>query len=93
MKKIAEVLKELFRKHPQLERLKFFSLPSMWREAVGNLVAEKARVIDLKNGVLYISCKDPLWLSELHFRKTRIIEKLNELAGENIVRDIVFKTR
>lgn len=93
MKKISEVLEEFFKKYPQFDRLKIPSLSSIWREVVGGVIAEKAEVVDFRKGILYVSCKDPLWLSELHFRKGRIVERMNEMIGENLVKDIVFRTR
>ena len=93
VKRISEVLRELFKRYPQFERLRIPSLSSLWREAVGDVIAEKTKVIDFKNGILYVSCKDSLWLNELHFRKGKIIEKINETVGENLVKDVVFKTR
>jgi predicted nucleic acid-binding Zn ribbon protein len=93
MKKISEVIDKLIKTNPKLEKLGIFSIKTAWEEVVGDLIASKAKVEDFRNGILTVVCMDPMWSSEIHFRKKKILQEINKILSNEKVRDIIIHTR
>lgn len=66
-------------------------LPALWRQAVGTHIAAHSCPAGLRTGVLTIHVSSPVWMQELHFMRTRILETLNRLTPEEPLRDITFR--
>lgn len=58
-----------------------------WPEAVGAAVAERARPVSERAGVLTVACESSVWAQELDLMGEAILERLNErLNGGRITR-------
>ncbi len=91
LREISRILDEMISTNPKLARLKLAKFFGLWRRVVGDVLASKVRVLDISNGVLVLECKDPLWCSELNLMSDKLISKLNELAGEDLVKRILIR--
>ncbi|HOK53022.1 MAG TPA: DUF721 domain-containing protein [Armatimonadota bacterium] len=60
----------------------------IWPEIVGAKTASVTRVESVREGILYVNCRDSMWAQELHFLRPIIIEKLNERLGKNVIKEI-----
>ncbi len=69
----------------QAKRLRIFQ---MWREAVGDDIAARTAPESFKRGVLLVRVSSPTWQNELTFLKAGMLQKLNSLLGQPLVRDI-----
>ena len=58
-----------------------------WRIAVGPAV-DRATTVDLRDGVLYVSAKDPAWHREIERSMPLIQKRLTALLGDHAVRRI-----
>lgn len=56
-------------------------IAARWAEAVGPQVAARARPEALRDGVLVVRVATSPWLTELAFRKPRLLERINAVAG------------
>ena len=63
----------------------------LWTESVSAEIARHTEPVKIRNRVLYVNTKSPVWAQELGFLKPEIIRKLNEKAGFDAVQDIRFK--
>ena len=63
----------------------------VWKDAVGDLINENTTLKDVDRDRLIVLVANDSWRAELSFRKTEIINKINELIGENAIKDIIFK--
>jgi len=63
----------------------------VWDEAVGERIAAIARPSRMLRGTLIVGVKSGAWRNELSMRKQEILDRLNELLGEKIVKDIKFQ--
>ncbi len=61
-----------------------------WPKAVGKQIALQTKPDSLRNGTLFIKTTSSVWVQQLHFMKEEILEKLNEFAGKNIIKEIRF---
>lgn len=50
----------------------------LWLEAVGPLIAQRARPVAERAGVLTVSCESSVWAQELDLMGDAILERLNE---------------
>lgn len=59
----------------------------VWPQAVGERIAEQARPVSERAGVLTVSCSASVWAQELDLMAPAILERLNtRLEGARIVR-------
>lgn len=61
---------------------------SRWETAVGTLIAKHTRVLWVRNQVLFVEVDHPVWRSELHHQKQRILDLLN--ARTDAEKPVVF---
>jgi predicted nucleic acid-binding Zn ribbon protein len=61
---------------------------ALWAEVVGEKTASATQADRVRNGIMYVTCRDSLWAQELHFLRPIIIEKLNERLGGEVIREI-----
>ncbi|MBQ1884404.1 MAG: DUF721 domain-containing protein [Bacteroidales bacterium] len=59
-----------------------------WDEVVGRVISRDTIDIELRQGVLTVKFKSPLIRNEIFARRSDIIRKMNEAAGENIIKTI-----
>jgi hypothetical protein len=71
-------------------RLKEGMLRSKWKEIAGEL-SKKSEVLYIKNGVLYVSAENSLWIQHLNFKKMELLERCNEVLGGKYLVDLFFR--
>jgi predicted nucleic acid-binding Zn ribbon protein len=59
-----------------------------WAEIVGEKTASVTIVDNVRDGVLYVTCRDSIWAQQLHFLRPVLIEKLNERLGKGVIKEI-----
>jgi predicted nucleic acid-binding Zn ribbon protein len=88
---IADLLAAAFHGKPAEKRLEEGKIWLIWDAAVGPQIAGRARPVSFRDGVLTVAVANAPWMQQLTFLKTRMMEKLNELIGHDLVRDIYLK--
>ncbi|RLB79916.1 MAG: hypothetical protein DRH15_08270 [Deltaproteobacteria bacterium] len=63
----------------------------IWEEMVGPTIASNARPTLLKDGVLTVGVRQPIWLQQLRFMAEDMRQKLNHRLGRETVRAIRFQ--
>jgi predicted nucleic acid-binding Zn ribbon protein len=63
----------------------------IWDEAVGPIIADHAQPSWVKDGKLRVNVSDSVWLQELEFVGTKIMEKINSRLGRIAVSKIEFR--
>ena len=88
---ISDALKE-YRKEMSIDtKLKEVGILKSWEEIAGKAISRRTTRIYIRNGVLYIHLNSSVVRNELLMIREAMLERLNEEAGELIVRDIVLK--
>jgi predicted nucleic acid-binding Zn ribbon protein len=86
-KVIRQYLKEL-----QIEKkLKEVSLAGEWEEIVGKIIASKTEKITIRNGTMFIHIRSSVVKNELMMIREELMQALNARAGEELVKEIVFR--
>lgn len=84
---LTQVLRECrgsFQQDPDL-------LGQIWDRAVGAAIARNAQPAAFKQRLLVVHVSSSVWLQELFFQKSALIERVNAVAGREILEDIRFK--
>jgi len=79
-------------KETKLERpLKERQLISTWESLLGKSVARATSKINIREGKLHVTLTSSVVRNELYMLQDEIIRKLNEAAGEDLIKGIVLK--
>jgi len=87
---ISEILLSLLKKRGMASKIEENALLQLWPKAVGPQIILHTKADALRNGILFVKTISSVWVQQLHFMKEEIRQKLNQLAGKNIVKDIRF---
>jgi predicted nucleic acid-binding Zn ribbon protein len=88
---LNEVLKE-YRSEMNIDtRLKEVSLINAWEDIAGRAIARRTSKVYLKDGKLFIYLTSPVVRNELSMAKESLRERLNEEAGEDLVKEIILR--
>ena len=63
----------------------------VWKDAVGEIINENTILQNIEKDRLIIVVSDDSWRQELSLRKEEIISKINELIGEEAIKEIIFR--
>lgn len=61
-----------------------------WPQALGEL-ARETRAFKLSGGTLWVTASSTALAHQLHLERGRLLQRLNELIGAPVVRDIRFR--
>jgi len=60
----------------------------IWKDVVGETIAKNTEPEEVKHGTLIVKVSTPVWKNELMFKKKEILEKLNNVLGKKVIKDI-----
>lgn len=88
---LSQVLKE-YRSQMNIDtRLKEVSLVNSWEDIAGMAIAKRTTKVYLKNGRLFIYLSSPVVRNELMMVRESLRQRLNEEAGEELVKEVVLR--
>lgn len=88
---LAEAIQDFIREMNLEQKLKETGLIKSWDETVGKAISARTTKIYIRDHVLYVHLSSSVVRSELLMLRQEIMEKLNEKAGSEVIKDIVFK--
>lgn len=88
---LSSVIQQYLRAIGADQRIKEIRALQKWDEVVGKMISRDTIDIDLRNGELTVRFKSPLIRNEIMARRSYIIQKMNEAAGENIIKIITVR--
>jgi predicted nucleic acid-binding Zn ribbon protein len=88
---IGEVLKEYIDSMSIGRKLKESRIEDQWEDLLGKNAASLTRKLVIKNKVLYVYLSSPALRNELLMMREKIIQRINEEAGEELINKIVLK--
>jgi len=88
---LGAILDEMIRRFGWEKRVKEWQALSLWPEVVGAKVAKVTEPLRVRDGILFVKVSSGTWRNELHFYKKRIVAKLNDQIGTELIRDIILQ--
>ncbi len=64
------------------------ALAGPWREAAGELIANNARPLSLREGTLTVAARTPQWEEQIRAHAAELCQRLGERLGRDSVRAI-----
>lgn len=90
-KSIGEILAQ-FLKVTQLEDHSWEEqMAQVWRDTLGEMVANETHSIHLASGTLFVNLKSPSLKHEIMMQRTRIKELLNTKLSHEVIKTVVIR--
>jgi Protein of unknown function (DUF721). len=88
---LAEAIKDFVKEMNMEGKLNEIGLINSWEEIVGKAISSRTSNIYIKDQVLYVHLNSSVVRNELLMLRQELIERLNQKAGTEVIRDIVLK--
>ena len=89
---LGSILKELMEENTLLKsRIAEHRVLRAWKEILGEGVSKYTSNLYIKRGVLFVHLNSSVLRAELMMNKKSLLDKLNEYAEMDIIRDIVLR--
>lgn len=88
---IGALLETLFKSPNIAAKIAEGSLPHVWREVTGEVVASETRQVRLLHGVLYVHVGSSILRSELMMQREALVRSINAKLGIELVQSIVIQ--
>ena len=88
---LGDVLREYVEAMKMRRRLKESRIKKYWVELVGDYAASLTHRIVIRESVLYVYVESSILRNDLMMMRQKLMDRLNEMAGEEIVTKIVLK--
>ncbi len=89
--KLSDVIRSYVKDNKLEHKLAEVDIVSSWEELMGKTVASYTEELRIQNGTLFVKTTSPILRNELMMMKEEIRKRLNEKAGNNIIRQIIFR--
>lgn len=90
LQSIGEILYAALKRRGMAAKLEENAVLKLWPKAVGKQIAIQTQPDSLRGGTLFIRTTSSVWVQQLHFMKEEIRQKLNGLAGKDVIKEIRF---
>ncbi len=88
---IGELLESLFKSPNVARKIAEGSLPHVWREVTGEVVAAYTRQVRFVRGTLYVHVASSIVRSELMMQREALVRSLNKQLGTELVQNVVIQ--
>lgn len=88
---IKEAISEFLKVSQLSERIAEQKIIDGWEKLVGKMIAKHTKEITIRNKKLFLCLDSAPLKQELFYSREKIIKILNEEAGKEIIKEIVFK--
>jgi hypothetical protein len=61
-----------------------------WEKTVGPVISQQTRPEKIRDKTLYLKVSSPIWMQQLQFMKSELIEKVNAVLGKDVIGNIFF---
>jgi predicted nucleic acid-binding Zn ribbon protein len=88
---IGELLDSLFKSPNVARKIAEGSLPHVWREVTGEVVAANTRQVRFMRGTLYVHIASSVLRSELMMQREALVRSINKQLGTELVQNVVIQ--
>jgi hypothetical protein len=88
---IGEAMKAFLNKSNLKNGVRAVQIENVWTDLMGKTIAKYTDKIQIINSTLFITTSIGPLKHELLFQKDKIIQRVNEAFGENIIKEVVIQ--
>jgi len=85
------LLDSLFKSPDVARKIAEGSLPHVWREVTGEVVAANTQQVRFVRGTLYVHISSSILRSELMMQREALVRSINKQLGTDLVQNIVVQ--
>lgn len=89
--RVGTLLKQVLGDKGMDDRLSRYQAWLVWDKVVGEQIANRARPLRFRKGVLEVQVDHPVWMQQLQMLKPKILEKLNQQLPNADITDIYLR--
>jgi len=87
---LGEAINRLLRAYRLDDKMSEMDIINGWEEMMGRAIALRTTKIFIHDGMLHLTISSPVMRDELKYGKQVIIERVNQRAGKQIIKDVWF---
>ncbi len=88
---LGELIREVLRRHRLDGKITETRIMASWEKVMGTHIARYTDNVSVRQGRLTVYLRSSVLRNELEYAREKIIQKINEELGEQIVQDVVFR--
>ena len=88
---MQEAMEQFLRQSRLKNGIQAVRIESVWEEMMGKTIAKYTEKIQIINQTLFITTSVAPLKNELLYQKETIIQRVNEMMGEKVIREVVVK--
>ncbi|MBQ3082839.1 MAG: DUF721 domain-containing protein [Alistipes sp.] len=88
---MGDLLEEFFRRPYVAAKVAEGKLPDVWREVVGNRVADDTVELRLENHILHVRMRSAVLRQELFYQRDALRDELNARLGVRLVNAVIIR--
>ncbi len=88
---VGKLLKQVLGDKGMDDRLNRYQAWLIWDKVVGEQIANRARPLRFRQGILEVQVDHPVWMQQLQMLKPKIIEKLNQQIPNAGIEDLYLR--
>lgn len=89
--KLGDVIKEIIAEFNLGKKLNEARIIGSWEKIAGTMIARHTVQLRIVNQVLFVEVDSAALRNELTYSREKIRKKLNKIAGEELLKEVVFK--
>lgn len=89
--RLSDVLKDYMHENKLDQKMNELDIISSWEDLLGQTAARYTQSLRIESGTLFVKVSSPVFRNELIMMKEEIKRRLNDRAGTELIRQIVFK--
>jgi hypothetical protein len=88
---LAEALQQFLQKSRMKGNMQALQITDIWEQIMGSTIAKYTDSIQIANQTLFITTSVAPLRNELVYQKEKIIQRVNEALGEQVIKDVVIR--
>ena len=88
---MSDAIQQFLRGSKLKGNMQAFQIEEIWEQLMGKTISKYTDKIQIVNQTLFISSSVAQLKHELLYQKEKIIERVNEALGENLIREVIIR--
>ena len=88
---IGEVIKKLIRNNKLSKRLNVLNVLDVWNNIIGKDLEKYIKSTKFVDNKLYVKLRSSIVRNEMSYKKTQLIQRINEKLNKDVIKDIILK--
>lgn len=87
---IGDLIREFYKLHHRENSIEETKILESWNSVVGEYIGYHTLDLKIRNEMLYVKVDADSLRTELMYSRSLLVKKLNEVAGKELLKDIVI---